>query len=121
MSDAKLPVTEELDFAYLLTLMPPLHNVPEFAWLPELFSIIGHEKLIQLCKYCGGESIQIPTLEQMTDSIDALQWFYDVYISKKKSVSEVPARLHVLFATIYNVYEGHNAEPGKRHDKIIGE
>ena len=45
--NSKLPLTEEIDFHYLLGLMPPLHNVPEFAWLPELFSIIGHEKLVK--------------------------------------------------------------------------
>ena len=121
MSDTKLPLTEELDFAYLLTLMPPLYNVPEFAWLPELFSVIGHERLIQLCKYCGGERIQIPTLEQMSDSIEALQWFYDVYISKKKSIAEVPVRLHMLFNTIHDVYEERNAEPSEKRYKIVEE
>ena len=50
----KLPITEELDFAYLLSLLPPLKDEPEFAWLPELFSIVGHESLIRLCKYAGG-------------------------------------------------------------------
>ena len=44
----KLPLTEELDFAYLLELMPPLHGQPEFSWLPELFSIVGHESLLKL-------------------------------------------------------------------------
>ena len=68
-----LPITEELDFHYLLELMPPLHNIPEFAWLPELFSIIGYEKLIQLCKYAGGETIAIPTIEELTSSIESLQ------------------------------------------------
>ena len=71
---SKLPITEELDFQYLLGLMPPLHDVPEFSWLPELFSIIGYEKLLLLCKYAGGETIKIPTVEQVQESIDALQW-----------------------------------------------
>ena len=109
MSKAKLPLTEELDFAYLLALMPPLHAVEEFAWLPELFSIVGHEKLIQLCKYCGGEQIQIPTLAQLTDSIEALQWFYDVYITKKKPVTDIPIHLCMLTNKICDVYEGRNA------------
>ena len=60
-----LSITEESDFAYLLELMLPLHNVPEFAWLPELFSIIGYEKLLLLCKYAGGETIAIPTIDQI--------------------------------------------------------
>lgn len=101
----KLPLTEELDFHYLLELMPPLHNVPEFSWLPELFSIVGHERLLVLCKYAGGERIQIPTLTQLSDSIDALQWFYDVRIKKCKSVAEVPVRLHPLFHKIMEIYD----------------
>lgn len=104
----ELPVTEELDFAYLLELMPPLHNVPEFSWLPELFSIIGHERLIKLCKYAGGERIRIPTLTQLTDSIDALQWFYDVRVKKIKNIAEVPPSLHAYFHKILEIYDARN-------------
>lgn len=104
----KLPITEELDFAYLLELMPPLHNVPEFAWLPELFSIIGHEKLILLCNYAGGETIKIPTLDELTRSIDALQWFYDINIKHIKSISDVPKQLLPLYSTIVEVYNVRN-------------
>ena len=100
----KLPITEELDFAYLLELMPPLHDVPEFSWLPELFSIIGHERLILLCKYAGGETIRIPKLDELVDSIDTLQWFYDVEIRKIKSISEVPVNIHKLYSKILEVY-----------------
>lgn len=108
MASSKLPISEELDFHYLLQLMPPLHNVPEFAWLPELFSIIGHERLIKLCKYAGGERIRIPTLEQLSDSIDALQWFYDVEIKKTKDIAEVPVNLHPLLTKMLEIYNARN-------------
>lgn len=75
-----LPIVEDLDFHYLLGLMPPLHNEPEFACLPELFSIIGYDKLILLCKYAGGETIKVPTLSELSDSIEALQLFYSIDI-----------------------------------------
>lgn len=104
----KLPVTEELDFHYLLGLMPPLYDVPEFSWLPELFSIIGHESLIKLCKYAGGEQIRIPTLDELSKSIDALQCFYDVYIKKSKSESEIPDGLSELVDKIRVVYNDRN-------------
>lgn len=100
-----LSETEELDFHYLLSLMPPLHNTPEFAWLPELFSIIGIESFILLCKFCGGERIKIPTLEQLTDDIDALQWYYDVVVTKKKKITDVPVNLHSLFNKILEAFE----------------
>lgn len=105
----KLPLTEELDFSYLLELMPPLHDVPEFSWLPELFSIIGHEKLITLCKYAGGESITIPTIDQLLSSINALQWFYDVNIKQTKSIIEIPDEIYSLYSKISEIYDARNS------------
>ena len=100
----ELPVGEELDFQYLLQLLPPLDGEPEFSWLPELFSIIGAKNLITLCKYAGGETITIPTVEQLSKDIDALQWYYDVYITQKKSVEEIPAGLYHLVMKIRTIY-----------------
>lgn len=100
----ELPTSEELDFQYLLQLLPPLENTPEFAWLPELFSIIGAKSLIKLCKYAGGETIKIPTLDQLCNDIEALQWYYDVYIKKIKSSSEIPAELLELVNKIKQTY-----------------
>lgn len=91
MVKRKLPLTEELDFHYLLTLLPPLKDEPEFSWLPELFSIIGHEKLLLLCKYAGGEKIRIPTLDELNFSINSLQWFYYVEIKHSKQYSDIPS------------------------------
>ena len=100
----KLPITEELDFAYLLELMPVLHETPEYAWLPELFSIVGVDLLITLCTYAGGEWIRIPTLEQLADSIEALQWFYNVNVKKSNSVIDVPKKYKDMYERIVNVY-----------------
>lgn len=101
----KLPVREDLDFAFLLELMPPLHNVPEYHWLPELFSIIGHEKLLTLCKYAGGETIRIPTMKELSDSIEALQWFYNIRIKQSRDIDKMPEHLRYLYDTIEKVYD----------------
>lgn len=100
----ELPTSEELDFQYLLQLLPPLEDTPEFANLPELFSLIGAKSLIKLCKYAGGETITIPTLEQLCQDIEALQWYYDVYIKKTKSSAEIPLDLKELVGKIYRTY-----------------
>lgn len=99
-----LSTTEELDFHYLLGLMPPLHKVPEFAWLPELFSIIGYDRLIMLCKYAGGEKIQIPTLDQLSTDVEALEWFYKVEIAKSASFIDIPVKLHGVYNKIAEIY-----------------
>lgn len=100
----ELPITEELDFQYLLQLLPPLEGEEDFAWLPELFSIIGTEKLITLCKYAGGETIKIPTLNQLTEAIEALQCYYDVYIKKSKSTFDIPDNIVGKVSVIVNTF-----------------
>lgn len=102
---SKLNRTEDLDFHYLLSLMPPLHDMKEFSWLPELFSTIGHESLIKLCKYAGGETIRIPTLYELSDSIDALQSYYDVYIKHVYTSEEIPTKLKDLVKKIKEVFD----------------
>ena len=105
MKDKELPITEELDFQYLLQLLPPLEGDADFAWLPELFSIIGVERLVTLCKYAGGETIKIPTLKQLSKDIEALQWFYDIYVNKIKSATDIPNELIDLVNKIHTIYK----------------
>ena len=102
--DEPLPIGEELDFHYLLSLLPPLKSRSKFAWLPELFSIVGYEKLIQLCKYAGGEVIEIPTLDEVVHCIDALQYFYEIEILHKRPLSDVPIELRETYMDIQAVY-----------------
>lgn len=104
MKNKDLAISEDLDFSYLLGLLPPLHDVPQFAWLPELFSIIGYERLIVLCNYAGGETIRIPTVKELSESVDALQWFYDINIKKSHTITDLPIRLANLYSKICEVY-----------------
>lgn len=106
----ELPLTEDLDFHYLLGLMPPLKEVDEYQWLPELFSIIGYERLILLCKFAGGEVIKIPTIEELSECIEALQWFYDVYLKKAYATSDIPESLRSLVEKIEMIYDARNRE-----------
>lgn len=100
----ELNTTEELDFQYLLQLLPPLEDTPEFANLPELFSIIGAKSLIRLCKYAGGETIRIPTLSQLQRDIEALQWYYDTQIKRSKNDWDIPEELKDLVKKIKEAY-----------------
>ena len=90
MDDSKLSITEISDFYLLLELMLPLYEEEQYAWLPELFSIIGHERLITLAKYAGGQTIKIPTLSELIKSIESLDWYYKVYIKKSKYKKSIP-------------------------------
>lgn len=105
MKDKELPISEELDFQYLLQLLPPLEGEADFACLPELFSIVGVEKLITLCKYAGGVTIKIPTIEQLLSDIEALQYFYDVYLKRTKVEADIPPSLTGKVRIIRSKYE----------------
>lgn len=101
----KLPITEELDFSYLLTMMRSLFNEPMYEWLPELFCLIDFENLLNLVKYCGGETIKIPTMDQMNCAIQSLQWAYDVYIKQSHSEGDIPEELkHNVMAIKESLY-----------------
>ena len=109
MSDnKKLDLTESSDFHLLLELMLPLHGVEEYAWLPELFSIIGHEKLLLLMQYAGGATIKIPTLDELTTSLDALEWYYKVYVAKNKYRKSIPLDRIELVEKIKEVFDAAN-------------
>ena len=109
-NEKRLPLTEELDFHYLLTLLPPLRDLDGFEWLPEMFSIIGYDRLITLSRYAGGEMIRIPTIEELSTSIEALQCFYDVYIAKRLRVSDIPDNLIETVRKICDVYASNREE-----------
>lgn len=110
MNKQDLPISEDLDFSYLLGLMRPLYNIDEFAFLPELFSLLGHKNLIELCRYCGGETITIPTLYQLNESIQALQYFYDLNIKHKITRDDIPITTLELVSKIEDVYNVRDSE-----------
>lgn len=102
---AKLDLREESDFHYLLELMLPLYSEPHFAWLPELFSTIGVESLIKLSKYAGGELIKVPTVQELSDAMEALEWYYKVWILHECPVTDIPPNLHNLVRIIALKYD----------------
>lgn len=105
MKAKKLDITQTSDFYSLLELMVPLYQVESFAWLPELFSILGHEKLLLLSKYAGGATITIPTLDQINEALEALDWYYKVYVTKKKRRKSIPIQYLDLVDKIKEVFD----------------
>ena len=108
MTDSKLDLTESSDFQYLLELLVPLYEDPAYAWLPELFSIIGYERLLLLCKFCGGETIKIPTLDGISSALTALDWYYKIYISKEKRMRSVPEEIIPSIIKIKEIIDARN-------------
>lgn len=108
MSKSNLSITESSDFPFLLELMPLVEDNAEYTLLPELFAIIGHERLIKLCKYAGGETIKIPELSELSDAIECLDWYYKVYIEKSKLHQSVPLRYRLKVSEIKRIIDARN-------------
>lgn len=110
MKSETLPITDEINMHYLLELMPPLHSVPEYALLPELFTIVGIDSLLSLCKYAGGETIKIPTLSELSDSISALDMFYTKEIMHKEYNHTVNDKILELYKEIKTIYDSEQCD-----------
>lgn len=108
MKNSVLPLTDEINLHYLLELMPPLYEVPEFALLPELFSTIGIDSLLALCKYAGGETVKIPTISELSAAILALDVFYTRDILKQTYDDSVSPNVLSLYERIKSVYDSQN-------------
>lgn len=105
----KLDLTQTSDFHCLLELMLPLYQIEEYSWLPELFSIIGYEKLLLLAKYAGGATIKIPTVDEISKAIEALDWYYKVYLTHTKYKKSIPSELADLVNKIKEVFDAANS------------
>jgi len=87
----------------------PLYNIEEYSWLPELFSIIGYEKLVLLCKYAEGATIRIPSVAELTLAIEALDWYYKVYVIRNKYRKSIPEECRELVGKIKEVFDASNS------------
>jgi hypothetical protein len=108
LNQSELNLTEQQDFSYLLQLMMPLYQENAYALLPELFTILDYKKVIELSKYMGGETVRIPTIQELSESLESLQWFYDVYINKSKPYDSIPKEYLDNVTSIKSIYDDRN-------------
>lgn len=83
----------------------PLYEIDEYACLPELFSIVGYDRILNLAKYAGGSTIRIPTITEIQTAIEALDWYYKVYIVKNKYRKSIPPEYVDLVNKIKGVFD----------------
>lgn len=114
-----LPEKEQLDFTMLLQLLPLIEEDGDYKDFAALFSIIGIDKLLLLCKYKGNATIKIPTLQELTAEIDALQWYSDIYISHIKTEEDIPDgnRMKGRVSKIWHIIDKKKQEENARNDK----
>lgn len=70
-------------YSLLLFTLFRLTNVPEYSTLSELIYLLDKENFLKLCKYFGGLTIKIPTLEDLQYLLYTLLIYEEVINGKE--------------------------------------
>jgi len=67
-------------YSLMLFAMYKVNEAPEYAALSQLAYIVDKDNLLRLCQYYGGQTISIPTVEELESFLTALLLFQQVDI-----------------------------------------
>ena len=69
----ELKKLKEIDISSLmLFVLYNFQKIPEYSTLSELAYIVDEKTLLKLCEYFGGQTITIPTIDQLEETIYAM-------------------------------------------------
>lgn len=69
-------------WSLMLFVLYNFQNVPEYSSLSELAYILDQKNLLKLCEYFGGQTIKIPTIDQLEETIYAMLLYQYIDIEK---------------------------------------
>lgn len=85
MINDKLAQLKEKDlYSLALFALYKLIDIPEYSSLSELSYVLDHENLFSLCDFFGGQTIKIPTLDELETLIYALLLFMLTKVYKEE-------------------------------------
>lgn len=71
-----MPIKNELQklkqidiWSLMLFVLYRFQNIPEYSSISELAYILDEKNLLKLCEYFGGQTIKIPTIDQLEELI----------------------------------------------------
>lgn len=67
-------------YSLMLFAMYKVNEAPEYSALSQLAYIVDKDNLLRLCQYYGGQTITIPTIEELEAFLTALLLFQQVDI-----------------------------------------
>ena len=70
-------------YSLILFALFKLKDIPEYSGLSELIYLLDEQSLLSLCKYYGGLTIKIPTIEELETLIYALVLYEAVNLNNK--------------------------------------
>ncbi len=70
-------------YTLVLFALYKMTKLPEYSVLSELFFVMDRKTLLKLCAIFGGETIKIPTIEELAILLSALHLYQKIDIEKK--------------------------------------
>lgn len=84
-----MPIKEELTkltkidiWSLMLFVLYNFQKIPEYSGISELAYILDQKNLLKLCEYFGGQTIRIPTIDELRTMLYALLLYQYVNIEK---------------------------------------
>lgn len=69
----ELKKLKEIDiWSLMLFVLYNFQKIPEYSALSELAYIVDEKTLLKLCEYFGGQTITVPTIDQLEETIYAM-------------------------------------------------
>lgn len=79
----ELEKLNQLDiWSLMLFVLYNLQKTPEYSALSELAYILDEKNLLKLCEYFGGQTIHIPTVDQLEETVYGMLLYQYVDIEK---------------------------------------
>lgn len=69
-------------WSLMLFVLYNFQNIPEYSAISELAYILDEKNLLKLCEYFGGQTIKIPTIDQLEETIYAMLLYQYIDIEK---------------------------------------
>ena len=79
----ELKKLNELDiWSLMLFVLYNFQKIPEYSTLSELAYILDKQHLLKLCEYFGGQTIRIPTIDQLEETILGMLLYQYIDVEK---------------------------------------
>lgn len=84
MTNNKISLLKDADcYSLILFCLYKLMGVPEYSSLSELVYVLDRKNLLNLCEYFGGQTITIPTIDELETLTYSLLLYQYVNVDKK--------------------------------------
>ena len=71
-------------WSLMLFVLYNFQHIPEYSSLSELCYVLDEKNLLKLCEYFGGQTVKIPTIDQMEETLYAMLLYQYVDIENVK-------------------------------------